>query len=356
MHALILAGGSGTRLWPRSRQRTPKQLLDLAASSTMLQDTYERLAPLVPPTNAYVITNSVCADEIRRQLPDVPGANVLVEPAGRNTAPAIGLGSLAIRRAEPQAIVAVLSADHLVQKRDEFAAVMTTAAGLAEQGYLVTIGIRPTRAETGYGYIELGDKLATPTGTSAYRVARFTEKPDADTAIGLVSGGKHLWNAGMFVWRVDSIMAAFERHLPALSDSLAKIDAVLGTDREAAELPALWRDVESISIDFGLMEKADNVAVVPADLGWSDIGTWASLAEVLPADEYGNVVIGGQHVGLGTRGSLVYGTTRLVATIGLEDMIVVDTEDAVLICPKDRAQDVKSLVDQLKQTQRGDYL
>jgi len=356
MYALILAGGSGTRLWPRSRQRTPKQLLDLTASDTMLQDTYGRLQPLVAPSHAYVITNGVCAEEVKRQLPALPEQNILVEPAARNTAPAIGLGSLAIRRADPNAVVAVLSADHLVRRRDEFASVMRSAALLAEAGYLVTIGIKPTRAETGYGYIEVGPEITTASGNPAFRVARFTEKPDAVTAEQLVQGGRHLWNAGMFVWRVDAIMAAIRRHLPALGDTLAAIDRARGTAEEQETLASLWRDVQSISIDFGVMEKADNVAVVPADLGWSDIGTWASLAEVLEPDEHGNVVVGGQHVGLATRDSFVYSTRRLVATIGLKDMVIVDTDDALLICPKDRAQDVRNLVDRLRQTDRGDYL
>lgn len=356
MYALILGGGSGTRLWPRSRQRTPKQLLNIAAEESMLQATFDRLRPLMPPENVYIITNEACAPEIRRQLPLVPAANTLAEPAGRNTAPAIGLGSLYIRRRDPEAVVATVSADHLIRDKDEFVAVMNTAAGLARQGHLVTVGIKPSRPDTGYGYIELGRGIESADGQPAYEVARFREKPDLETAKQFLAGGKHLWNAGMFVWRVDAVLDAIGEHLPDLHQALTEIDDAIGTDHEAAVLESVWSGVDSVSIDYGVLEKAGNVAVVPADLGWSDIGTWASLAEVLPADAEGNVVLGCEHLGLGTAGTLVSGSRRLIATIGLQDVIVIDTEDVVLVCAKERAQDVKDLVDKLKAQKRSQYL
>ena len=356
MYALIMAGGVGTRLWPRSRQRSPKQLLDLASEFTMLQETFSRLTPLMPPANVYVVTGAAYASEVARQLPEVPQSNIIAEPFGRNTAPAIGLGSLYIRRREAQAVMAAVSADHLVQKKQEFVQVMRSAAVLAEQGYLVTIGIRPARPETGYGYIELDHPLGIPVEYPGFRVARFTEKPDAATAERFVAGGKHLWNAGMFVWRVDVILDAIRQHLPGLSQALEEIDRAIGTPKERDTLERVWPSIDEISIDVGVMERAGNVAVIPADLGWSDVGTWASLAEILPADEANNVVINGEHIGVGTSGSLLYGNKRLIATIGLKDLIVVDTDDVVLICPKDRAQDVRSLVAKLKQDQRHEYL
>jgi len=357
MYALILAGGQGTRLWPRSRRHMPKQLLNIAGATTMLQDTLARSQPLVPPHKVYVVTNSTCSEQVHSQLPSVPPENIIVEPAGRNTAPAIGLGTLHIKRQNPKAIVAALSADHLVQRRDQFVTILRAANELAMDGYLVTIGVTPTRAETGYGYIELGTRLGEYHGHRVHRVARFTEKPDQQRAEQFLADGKHMWNAGMFVWRVDSIMAAIRRYLPDLHQSLAEIDEAIGTHREQPVLQRVWQEIEPVSIDVGVLERADNVAVIPAhDLGWSDLGTWASLAEVLPADEEDNIVIGGEHVGVDTRGSLLYGNKRLIATIGLRDLIIIDTDDAILVCPKNRAQEVKDLVDKLESSSKTSYL
>jgi mannose-1-phosphate guanylyltransferase len=356
MYALILAGGAGTRLWPRSRQQTPKQLLDIVTNRTMLQQTFERLQPLVPDQSIYVITNSSCVSEVVRQLPAVPAGNIIGEPSGRNTAPAVGLGSLLMRRRDPAAVVVAVSADHVVQKVDEFVGVMREAEELAEKGYLVTIGIKPGKPETGYGYIELGEPIATMSGQPAYEVARFTEKPDSETAARFLAGGRHLWNAGMFVWRVDVILQAIARYLPRLYEALMGIDAALGTERGQPVLEQTWGAIAGISIDFGVFERADNVAVVPADLGWSDVGTWASLADIMPADGDNNVVVAGEHIGVDTSGSLLYCGSRLIATIGLRDIIIVDTDDVVLVCPKSRAQEVRDLVEKLRRHEKVEYL
>jgi len=356
MFALVLAGGSGTRLWPRSRRQIPKQLLDIATKNTMLQETFERLRPLMPPENVYVITNGVCAAQVARQLPEVPSGNVIVEPAGRNTAPAIGLGSLLVSRLDPEAVCAAVGADHMVGKVDEYVAVMRAAEDLARRGYLVTIGIRPSKPETGYGYIEVGAEIAASGGLSAHEVARFTEKPDRATAEEHLAGGRHLWNAGMFVYRVDVMLDAIRLFLPALGAALDTIAAGLEGDEQQQVLDRAWQSVPNISIDVGVMERASNVAVVPADLGWSDVGTWASLAEILQPDEQRNVVVSGEHIGVDTSGSLFCGGRRLIATIGLRDIVVVDTDDAVLICPLSRAQEVKDLVEKLRHGKRHEYL
>jgi len=356
MYALILAGGVGTRLWPRSRRNRPKQLLDIASEHTMLQETFIRIEPLIPAENVYVVTNRDYVSEIHRQLPQVPAENVLGEPAGRNTAPAIGLGMVHIQQREPSAVVATLSADHVIQDREEFINVLRAAAVVAKEGYLVTIGIEPSSPQTGYGYIELGPELTTVGRHRIHKVQRFTEKPDRQLAERFVADGKHLWNAGMFVWRADKVLASIEQYLPALHKALMNVKASIGTPKEEQVLEGIWRSVQNISIDVGVLERADNVVVIPADIRWSDVGTWASLADILTLDKEGNVVLGTEHVGVDTTDSLIYGRDRLIATVGLRDMIIVDTADALLVCPKDRAQEVKDLVDKLKSSHRHHYL
>ncbi|MFQ6015002.1 MAG: mannose-1-phosphate guanylyltransferase [Anaerolineae bacterium] len=354
MYALIMAGGSGTRLWPRSRERKPKQFLDLVSSQTMLQMTYQRLAPMLPPDRVFVVANEQYVDIIREQLPQLPAGNVIGEPAARNTAPAVGLAALHLARLDAEAVMICLPADHAIQREDDFRLALGAAVEVAKQGYMVTVGIKPQYPETGYGYIEAGQRLGKLSDYEIFRVQKFTEKPDLRTARQFLISGNHYWNAGIFIWKVSTILTQMAQLMPDLHAKLMEIGVAIGTAEEREVLQRVWPTVESQSVDFGIMERAREVAVIPADIGWSDVGSWASLFELLPTDT-ANVVVG-EHLGLDTEGCLIYSPDQLVATSGLQDTIIVVTEDAILICPKDRAQDVKELVDRLKSQGRSQYL
>lgn len=352
MYALILAGGSGTRLWPYSRTSRPKQFLAITSDRTMLQETVDRILPIIPPEHVFVATGAIYADLVAEQLPDVPRANILSEPSGRGTAPCIGLAALHIQRRDPDAVMAVLSADHQVDQPDAFCSILTAAAQLAEQGRLVTLGITPDAPSTGYGYIQQGEQLADAGSHGAYRIAAFVEKPDSERARGYLASGDYVWNAGMFVWRADRILEELHAHRPALAQALAQIGAAISTPQQQQVLDAVWPMLENVAIDVAVMEQTQHGVVIPAALGWSDIGDWAALAESLPQDDAGNAVLG-QHVGLDTRGTLVYGNGRIVATIGIEDLLIIDTHDVLLICQRDRAQDVKALLARVRENHQA---
>jgi mannose-1-phosphate guanylyltransferase len=355
LYALIMAGGSGTRLWPRSRRDSPKQFLDITSSRTMLQETYDRIRPLIPPGRIWVITNDSYVGTVREQLPEVSARNVIGEPAGHGTGPAIGLAAVTLNRIAPDAIMIVQTADHLIKDVETFRSVLLAAAQVAAEDHLVTLGIQPSQPETGYGYIHRGEPLGRFNGHAVYRVRRFVEKPDLATALQMLAGGEYYWNSGMFAWRVDVILRELERYMPALYTQLTEIARFIDTPRERAMLERVWAEVANQTIDYGVMERADDVAVVPADIGWSDVGSWATLFELLPLDDNNNVVIG-EHVGVETRDTLIYSPHRLIATVGVQDLIIVDTDDALLVCPRHRAQEVKALVDELKRSNRHKYL
>lgn len=347
MYALILAGGSGTRLWPHSRTHLPKQFLPLTSQRTMLQETVDRILPLVNPGNVFIATGAKYLDLAAEQLPDIPRENILAEPSGRGTAPCIGWAALYIRQRDPNAVMAVLSADHRIHHVDTFRSVLQTGTQLAEAGHLVTIGIAPTVPATGYGYIQQGQPLDADVEYQPYRVARFVEKPSLDRAKAYLESGDYVWNAGMFVWRADRILQELAAYRPRLAAGLEHIGAAVGTDDEQTTLAEVWPQLDSVAIDVAVMEQTTHAVVIPADLGWSDIGDWAALAETLERDDKGNAVVG-SHVGLSTNNTLVFGQKRVIATIGLENMIIIDTPDALLICPLDRAQDVKTLLDEVR--------
>jgi len=355
MIVTILAGGRSTRLWPRSRRAWPKQLLDLVGGRSLLRGTYERLRPLLTPEQVFVVTGRRYASSVREELPELPPQNLICEPSGRNTAPCIGLAALYLRRLDPQEVMVVLPADHIIHQEEDFRRLLLAAAKAAEDGGLVTLGIKPSYPETGYGYIERGEELAVASGYPIYRVARFTEKPDPATAELFLQGGRHYWNSGMFMWQTEVILSALAKHLPRLHAQLMALEAALGTPQEQGVLDRVWDQVESISIDYGVMERAQDVRVIPADIGWSDVGSWEAVAELLPQDGQGNAILG-RHIGLHTQRSLIYSPKRLVATIGLEDMVIIDTEDALLVCPRRETQKVKELVEALEKAGQEEYL
>lgn len=354
MYALIMAGGAGTRLWPRSRVAKPKQFLPLLGERTMLQETVERIRPLVAPDHIVIATGRDYVDLTAAQLPDVPRGNIIGEPSGKGSAPCIGLGALEMLREDPDALMIVLSSDHQIDKVDVFRQALTAAAEVAQQGYLVTLGIQPTEPHTGYGYIQRRASLGRFNGFEAFEVERFVEKPRRDRAEEYLRSGEYSWNAGIFIWRADAIMAAFAEHLPRLHEQLRAIAAAGG-----ARTPEVWREaweaIENVTIDYGIMERARRVAVIPVDIGWSDVGDWDTLA-ALAADGSSNVVQA-DHIGLDTRATMVYSDSgRLIATVGLDNFLVIDTEDALMIAPRDRAQDVKKIVDELKARGRDELL
>ncbi len=357
LYPVILAGGVGSRLWPRSRKNMPKQFLDLTGHGrSMLQEAYDRMLPLTPPDHIFVITHAEYAAIVRQQLPDLPAANVVGEPAARGSAAAIGLAALHLARRDADAIMAVLTADHLIRQPQALRQALTAASALAQQGELITLGIHPAYAETGYGYIEMGEELGRYHDLAARRVRRFREKPDQATATQFLAAGNYAWNSGMFIWRVDAILAEFARQMPALHAALTALAPALAGPDEAAAFARHWLPLAgNITIDYGVMEGAQAVAVFPVDLGWDDIGSWAALRDVLPQDAAGNVAQG-RHLAIDSANTLVYSPDRLVATIGLHDMIVVDAGDVLLIMPAARAQEVKQLIDLLKQQGWEGYL
>jgi mannose-1-phosphate guanylyltransferase len=346
-YSVIIAGGSGTRLWPLSRRSRSKQSLKLVGERTMFQHAVDRLSPLFQPEQIYVVTRSDQSALLSSQVPELPVSNFINEPVGRGTAPAIGLAAIHLRRKDPAASMAVLTADHYITGTEQFRMVLETASSLAGDGHLVTLGIKPTSPSTGFGYIQQGESLGTIYGFPVFRVERFTEKPVLDVARQMVTSGKYSWNSGMFVWRVDRILAEFQNQMPDLFAQLMDVEAGLGKPEYKAVLGQVWNQVSEQTIDYGVMEHATDVVVIPVDIGWTDVGSWASLAELLPPDQDGNIFVGPCKE-IDTHNTLVFGGKRLVATIGVQDMVIVDSEDALLVCAKNREQEVREIVERLK--------
>jgi mannose-1-phosphate guanylyltransferase len=361
LYAVIPAGGSGTRLWPLSRAGHPKFLHPLTGSAlTLLQATVERLEPLASPERTFVVTGVAHAAAVARQLPELPADNVVVEPSPRDSCAAIGLAAAIIARHDPAAVMGSFAADHLVSHPDRFVEVVTQAVDGAKRGYLMTVGITPTHAETGYGYLECGPELD---GGPVRRVEAFTEKPTYEVASGYLKSGRYLWNASMFVWQVDVFLRELARQQPELHAGLTAIAAAWDTEAREEVLGQLWPTLPKISVDYAVMEgaaAAGRVATVPGAFGWNDVGDFHTLGEVLPGDAANNVIVDpgdGEDkpdvLLVDSAGVVVVPHSgRLVSVLGMRDIVVVDTADAVLVCPRERAQDVKALVEELKG--RGD--
>jgi mannose-1-phosphate guanylyltransferase len=343
------------RLWPLSRAERPKQVLKLVGERTMFQTAVDRLAPQFPPERIFVVTRAGHAATLIAQAPKIPAANFLIEPEGRGTAAAIGLAAIHLRQHDPYAVMAVLTADHYIANLPVFHQALAAAAELAREGFLVTLGINPNAPATGFGYIHQGESLGEVEGLPAYRVERFVEKPDLVAAREMLASGEYSWNSGMFVWHVNSILEEFERQMPELFGQLEGLASYLDTSSYGDALRQTWPKVAKQTIDYGIIEGAEDVAVLPVDIGWTDVGSWASLFELLPADAQGNALVG-PHLNIDTHNTLVFGDKRLVATIGVKDLVIVDTDDALLVCSKEREQEVKEIVKQLGKENRNTWL
>jgi mannose-1-phosphate guanylyltransferase len=358
LYAIIMAGGIGSRLWPRSRMVSPKQFLDLVGPDTMLQDTVRRIEPLIPVERILLIIGEEHADTVLEQVPGLSRDNLILEPAARGTAPCIGLSATVIQQRDPKAIMSVFPADHRIADAARFREAIAAAAQVADEDYLVTLGIAPYEANTGYGYIQRGPWLGKKNGFEAYQVQRFAEKPDKANALAFVESGEYYWNGGIFIWKAAAILDEIETHLPRLYEELQAISGAWETDRRREVLALAWQRVPETTIDYGIMEKASRVATIAVDVGWDDVGNWANLSDLLEGDEEGNVIRGrGRTLLLDTAGSYIYASAgRLVAAVGLKDLVIVDTPDALLVCPKARAQDVREIVQALEEQGLDEYL
>jgi mannose-1-phosphate guanylyltransferase len=367
MCAVLLAGGRGTRFWPRSRMRTPKQLLNIAGNETMLRETVARLEPIVPLRDFWVVTNAEQSAGVRRELSGVPSSQILAEPVGRNTAAAIGLAAIHLVHKHGDALMAVLPADSYVAAAPQYRKLVRAALHLARTpGNLVVLGIPPTRPETGYGYIERSGLVARPRGVAAYAVCRFTEKPGPPVARKYVASGKYLWNAGMFFWRASTFLENLQRFLPATHAALTALAKTIGTAGYASALRRIYPRLENISVDYAVMEPATQlrssgmgarkrtvgpsgrVCVIPARVGWSDIGSWAAVYELL-APKPGANVSAGPFFSIDASGNYFWSPKKFVAAIGVSDMVLVETDDAILLCPRERSQDVGRIVKRLEE-------
>lgn len=352
--ALIMAGGKGERFWPKSRIATPKQFLSLTDDGkTMIQLTVERISPLVALEDVYIATNEMYRELVLEQLPGLPKENVLCEPVGRNTAPCIGLGAMHISHKYEDAVMIVLPSDHLIKVNEIFIDTFTKACEVAESGCnLVTVGITPNYPETGYGYIKYNKDSKSG---EAYSVDRFVEKPDLEKATEYLNSGDYLWNSGMFVWKVSTIVENIRKHMPEMYQGLQTIGAAIGTAKENEILVSEFPKLPSDSVDYGIMEKADNIFILPGNFGWDDVGSWLAVERIRKNNEDGNVVMGNV-VTVNTTNCTIEAKDKLIATVGLKDIVIVDTDDVTLVCDKVHAGEIKQVLGKLRDAGRNEYL
>lgn len=356
MYAVIMAGGIGTRFWPRSRYELPKQFLTILGNQTLIQATFDRLHKIIPRQQIFVVTTGTQSQQVRTQLPLLPAENLIVEPKGKNTAPCIGLAAIMLKRIDPEAVMVVLPSDHRIQREEQFYAVLKAAEQFAlKNDSLITLGIRPTYASTGYGYIQLNGQADEIDGLPIFKVKTFAEKPDATTAQRFIDSGDFLWNSGMFIWRVNAILRAIEELLPELYDGLMEIEKHWGKPSQNEVIKKVFCQIKSISIDYGVMEQSKNVYVLKGDFDWNDVGSWEEVYKISDKDENGNVLIG-NHFTKDSQRCYIDSPHRFIATVGVDDLIIVDAGDALLICRRDRAQQVKDLVEAMKRKNLEQYL
>lgn len=355
--ALILAGGGGTRLWPMSRKDKPKQMLPLVEEHSMFKVSVDRLAPLFTPDRIFISTAEAYVEGLQAECPDIPAENFIAEPSARNNAAAVALALTVIEKRIPDAVVAMLTADHHISKMDIFRDVLATAGELAEEGKIVTLGISPSFPSTGFGYIESGDGLGNKNSFDYFVSSRFAEKPDLATATQFLVSGKYSWNSGMFIWQAKKAMAEFERQQNEMYDLFKQLQPAVDTQDFPVALNAMWEKTAKVSIDYAIMEGAEDMVVIPIDIGWSDVGAWSSLYELLEQDESGNCGNPDvkKRIVLDSNDTLLL-SDKLTVAIGVDNIIVVETDDALLICHKDRAQDVKKIVNYLRDNNMEDYL
>lgn len=354
LHAVIMAGGYGTRFWPRSTKAHPKQFLKIFGDRTMLQETVDRIAPLIPVERVWVITNQRYIGLVKEQLPNIPDTNIIGEPVARNTAPCVASAAVLLQNEDPDATMVVLPADHSISEPEKFISILDTAAEKADQDEaLITIGIRPDRPETGYGYIEFNKKSGeTIKGNEVKKVAQFREKPDLKTARQFIYSGNFLWNSGMFVWKASAILEQFEKHLPDVHSQVELLEPAVGTGKQTEAINTFYQNCPSISIDYGIMEKAETVFVVPGEFGWNDVGSWRAVYDLREKNEQGNVIQSELAKLVDSKNNLVHSENdKIIALVGVENLAVVETEDAILVCNLDKSQGVKQIVESLKENE-----
>lgn len=353
MYALIMAGGEGKRFWPLSKRNKPKQFLTLVSAKSMIRSTVDRILPLIPIDNVFIVTLERYADETLKHIPELPLANLILEPDGKNTAPAIALGTLRIKKIDSDAVTVVLPADHAIGAEDVFRDVLLFGEKMANTRLtngdfpLVMLGIRPARPETGYGYIKEAEVVKTSEKFQARKVQKFTEKPDLITALQFLEEGRYYWNSGIFIWRVSSILEAFSKFLPKWYKSFDRILNDMNTLQERSALLEFYKRIEPGPIDKLILEKSQNTLVIPVDFPWNDLGSWQALDEFLRADAEENI-FRGKGISIDSSGCLVYGGNRLIAVVGVKDLVVVDSGDAILVIDKRKAQDVKKVAETLE--------
>lgn len=354
MTALIMAGGRGERFWPKSRKNLPKQFLSLTDDGkTMIQLTVERILPLVKMEDIYISTNKDYKDLVHEQLPGIPVENIICEPIGRNTAPCIGLGAVHIAKKHEDAIMFVLASDHLIKYNSMFLTSLKDAAEIAEKDLnLVTIGITPDYPETGYGYIKFNPDQCNG---RAFSVDRFVEKPSLEVAKEYLSTEEYLWNSGMFVWKVSSILQRMKELMPDTYQGLLKIQSAIGTSSEAAVLEKEFFNFSSISVDYGIMEKSKDIYTIPGTFGWDDVGSWLAVERIRKSNEFGNIVKGNV-ITISSKNCIIEAGKKLIATVGISDLVIVDTEDATLICDKENTGEIKKVLENLKICNRNEYI